>query len=76
MHKNQLRNINPNYLHGCYPLDFRSCFGESPLYITVKNPKDTFPPISHRLLLLVRILRDISQSDLPAKGYFSEYITN
>jgi len=74
MHKDQLRNINPNHLHGCHPLDLRSHFGESPFYLTVKNPNDSFPPISHRLLLLERILRDISRSDLPAKGYFSEYM--
>lgn len=74
MHKDQLRNINPNHLHGCHPLDLRSHFGESPFYLTVKNPKDSFPPISHRLLLLERILGDISRSDLPAKEYFSEYM--
>ncbi len=67
MHKDQLRNINPNYLHGCYPLDLRSHFGESPFHLIVKNPKDAFPPISHRLFLLERILRDISALH-PAKN--------
>ena len=74
MHKDQLQNINPNHLHGCHPLDLRSYFGESSFYLTVKNPKDTSPPISHRLLLLERILGDISRSDLPAKDHFSEYM--
>jgi len=66
MHKDQLQNINPNHVHGCHPLDLRDYFGESTFYLTVKNPKDPFPPISRRLLLLKRILDDISRSDLPA----------
>ncbi|MBW2604665.1 MAG: tyrosine-type recombinase/integrase [Deltaproteobacteria bacterium] len=74
MQKDQLRNINPNHLHGCHPLDLRSYFGESPFCLTVKKPKDPFPPISPRLLLLERILGDISRRDLPAKEYFSEYM--
>jgi len=74
MHKDQLQNINPNHVHGCHPLDLRDYFGESTFYLTVKNPKDPFPPISRRLLLLKRMLGDISRSDLPAKDYFSEYM--
>jgi integrase/recombinase XerD len=74
MQREQLRNINPNHLHGCHPLDLRSYFGESPFHLKVKNPKDPFPPISRRLILLERILGDISRSDLPAKEYFSEYM--
>jgi len=74
MHKDQLQNINPNHAHGCHPSDLRDYFGESPFYLTIKNPKCPFPPISHRLLLLKRILGDISRSDLPAKDHFSEYM--
>lgn len=74
MQKDQLRNINPNYLHGCHPLDLRDYFGESSFCLTVKRPKDPFPRISPRLLLLERILGDISRSDLPVKEYFSEYV--
>jgi integrase/recombinase XerD len=74
MHKDQLQNINPNHVHGCHPLDLRDYFGESTFYLTVKTPKDPFPPISRRLLLLKRILGDIYRSDLPAKDYFSEYM--
>ena len=74
MHKEQLRNINPNHLHGCHPLDLRSYFGESSFCLTVKNPKETSPPISHRLLLLRRILGNTSRNDLPAKDHFSEYL--
>jgi len=74
MQREPLRNINPNHLHGCHPLDLRGYFGESPFYLNVKNPKDPFPSISPRLCLLERILGDISRSDLPAKDYFSEYM--
>jgi len=74
MHKDQLRNINPNHLHGCHPLDLRSCFKDFSFRLIVKKPKDPFPPPSPRLLLLERILGDISRRDLPAKEYFSEYI--
>ena len=74
MHKDQLRNINPNHAYGCHPLDLRDYFGESPFYLKVKKPKDTFPPISPRLIYLERILGDISRSDLPAKDHFSEYM--
>ena len=74
MHKDQLQNINPNHVHGCHPSDFRDYFGETPFYLTVKTFKDSFPPVSRRLVLLKRILEDISGRDLPAKDYFSEYI--
>ena len=74
MQQGQLRNINPNHLHGCHPLDLRDYFGESSFCLTVKKPKGSFPPISLRLILLERILGDISRRDLPAKNHFSEYM--
>jgi integrase/recombinase XerD len=73
MQREPLRNINPNHLHGCHPLDLRSYFGESSCLIAEK-PQDPFPAISPRLLLLERILGDISRSGLPAKDLFSEYM--
>lgn len=74
MHKDHLRNLNPNHLHGCHPLDLRNYFGESSFSLIVKKPKDSFPPTAPRLLLLKRILNDISRRDLAAKEYFSEYM--
>jgi len=74
MHKDQLRNINPNHLYGCHPLDLRSYFGESSICLIAEKPKDPFPPISPRLLLLERILGDIARSGLPVKEHFSEYM--
>jgi hypothetical protein len=72
MQRERLRNINPNHLHGCHPLDLWSYFVDSSFSLFVKKPKDPFPPISPRLLLLERILGDISRRDLPTKEYFSE----
>jgi hypothetical protein len=60
MHKDQLRNINPNHLYGCHPFDLRSYFGDSSFNLIVTKPKDPFPPTSPRLLLLERILDNIS----------------
>ncbi|MEJ2731821.1 MAG: tyrosine-type recombinase/integrase [Deltaproteobacteria bacterium] len=74
MHKDQLRNINPNHLYGCHPFDLRSYFGEPSLCPIAEKPKDPFPPISRRLLLLERILGDISRNNLPAKEHFSAYM--
>jgi integrase/recombinase XerD len=74
MHKDQLRNLNPNHLHGCHPLDLRSFFGDPSFNLIVKKPKDPFPPTSPRCLVLERILGDISRRDLPSKEYFSEYM--
>jgi integrase/recombinase XerD len=74
MHRNQLHYTNPNHLYGCHPLDLRSYFGESSLCLIAEKPKDPFPPISPRLLLLERILGDIARSGLPAKEHFSEYM--
>jgi hypothetical protein len=74
MHKDQLRFNNPNHLYGCHPLDLRSYFGESSIRLIAEKPKNPFPPISRRLLLLERILGDISRSEHPAKEHFSEYM--
>ena len=74
MQEDQLRNINPNHLHGCHPFDLRDYFGESSFCLTIKKPKGSFPPIPLRLILLERILGDISRRDLPAKDHFSEYM--
>ena len=74
MHKDQLKNINPKHIHGCHPKDLSSYFEEVPFQLSVKKPKNTLPPISPRLLLLQRILGDITRSDLPAKDHFTEHM--
>ena len=72
MHKDQIPNINPNHVHGCHPSDLRDYFGETPFYPTIKTPKDPFPPVSRRLLLLKRILDDISDAYIPKNNLLPE----
>ena len=74
MHQDPTRNINPNHLHGCHPLDLHSIFGAHSFQLTVKNPKAIPPQISRRLRLLEKILNDISHGDLPAKDPFADYM--
>lgn len=74
MHKDQLKNINPNHLYGCHPKDLSSYFEEVPFQLRVKKPGNALPAISSRLRLLERILNDISRSDLPAKDHFAEHM--
>ena len=74
MNRDQLPEINPNYLHGCHPINLQSYFGESPFHLVVKKPKDDLKPNSPRLLLLKRILHDISLSNLPARDHFVQYV--
>jgi len=74
MDRDQLRNINPNHLHGCHPSDLSSHFGETLFHLMVKKPENALPAISSRLRLLERILSDISRSDLPAKDHLAKYI--
>jgi integrase/recombinase XerD len=74
MQRDQLRNINPNRLHGCHPSDLSSHSGETLFHLRVKKPENALPAISSRLRLLERILSDILRSDFPAKDHFKEYI--
>ncbi len=74
MYRDPLPEINPNYLHGCHPLNLQSYFGESPFHLIVKKSESDPKPIPPRLLLLERILRDIFRSNLPAKDHFAEYV--
>lgn len=74
MHKDHLWEINPNRLYGCHPLDLRNKLGLDPFHLIVKKPKRIPPKISTRLRILDKILNSISQSDLPAKDYFNEYM--
>jgi len=74
MDRDQLRNINPNHLHGCHPSDLSSHFGDTLFHLRVKKPENAIPAISSRLRLLERILSDISRSDFPAKDHLAEYM--
>ena len=74
MQKELLSHTNPNYLHGCYPLDLSDYFGESPFSLIVKQPQTLSQQISARLSLLKRILSGIYASDFPSKDYFAQYM--
>ena len=74
MHKDRLRDINPNHLHGCHPSDLSSYFQETQFHLRVKKPENPLPTISSRLRLMERILSDISRGDLPAKDHFAEHM--
>ena len=74
MHEDPVRNINPNTLYGCHPLDLRSKFENHPFHLIVKQPEAPLPKVSSRLRLLEKILNDISRCDLPAKDHFTNYM--
>ena len=74
MHKDHMRNINPNDLYGCHPLDLRSKFGDHPFHLIAKKPQVTPPKISSRLRVLEKILNEILRGDLPAIDHFADYM--
>lgn len=74
MDRDQLRNANPNYLHGCYPINLQSYFGQLPLQLKVNPPKKILPAASSRRRLLERLLADLLRRDLPAKQYVAKHL--
>jgi len=74
MQTDLLANTNPNYLHGCHPLDLSDYFGESPSSLIVKQVQTPSQQISARLGLLKHILSNIYASDFPSKDYFAQYM--
>ena len=74
MQREHLSHINPNYLHGCYPLDLSDYFGETHFSLIFKKSQTPAQPIPSRLALLNRILSNINASDFAGKGYFAQYM--
>jgi site-specific recombinase XerD len=74
MQKEHLSHINPNYLHGCYPLDLSEYFGEEHFSLIFKKPQIPCQPIPTRLALLNRLLSQIEASDFAGKDYFGQYL--
>lgn len=74
MHEDHTRNINPNHLHGCHPLDLQSIFGAHSFHLLAKKPQAIPPKISSRLRLLEKIQNDLSRESLPAKDHFGGYL--
>jgi site-specific recombinase XerD len=74
MQREHPTQINPNYLHGCYPLDLSDYFGESHFSLIFKKAQAPAQPTPSRLALLNRILSNIDAGDFPAKDYFAQYM--
>ncbi len=74
MQRELLANTNPNYLHGCYPLDLSDYFGESPFSLIVKEVQTPSQQVSSRFALLKRVLSSIYASDFASKDYFAQYM--
>ena len=74
MQKEHLKHINPNYLHGCYPLDLSDYFGETHFSLIFKKSQEPAQTIPSRLALLNRILSNIAASDFAGKDYFAQYM--
>ena len=70
MQKEHLSQINPNYLHGCYPLDLSDYFGETHFSLILKKSQTPAQPLPTRLALLNRILSNINAGDFAGKDYF------
>jgi hypothetical protein len=43
MQRELVSHTNPNYLHGCYPLDLSDYFGESHFSLIFKKPQTPAP---------------------------------
>ena len=82
MNHDQLSFLNPNYFHGCHPLDLRSYF-ESDLFFEnldsafpLNLAKTVEPPAkpTHRQQVLKRLLENISAHDIVGKPLVEQYL--
>ena len=84
MNPNHLSVLNPNYFHGCHPLDLRSHF-ENDLFLenldsgfplnTVQEIVPT-PKLSHRQQVFERLLARIFSQDLVGEAIVAQYLRN
>jgi len=82
MNHDQLSFLNPNYFHGCHPLDLRSYFESDPFFekldsaFPIKLPKaDAFPATpTFRQQVLKRLLENISAPNLVGRSYVEQYL--
>jgi integrase/recombinase XerD len=82
MNYDQLSFINPNYFHGCHPLDLRSHFENGPFFenldsafplITVQQIAPA-PKLPYRQQVLERLLAKIFSQDLVGKATVEQYL--
>jgi len=82
MNHDQLSFLNPNYFHGCHPLDLRSYFESDPFF---ENLDSAFPlnlaktvevpaKPTHRQQVLKRLLENISAHNLVGKVFVEQYL--
>ena len=84
MNHDQLSFLNPNYLHGCHPLDLRSYFENDPFFenldsafpINLVQEVSPAPKLCYRQQVLERLLANICAQDLVGKGFVEQYLRN
>ena len=82
MNHDQLSFLNPNYFHGCHPLDLRSYFESDPFFENLDSAfplnlaKTVEPPAkpTHRQQVLKRLLENISAHNLVGKVFVEQYL--
>jgi site-specific recombinase XerD len=82
MNHDQLSFLNPNYFHGCHPLDLRSYFESDPFFenldfaFPLNLAKTVEPPAkpTHRQQVLKRLLENISAHNLVGKVFVEQYL--
>ncbi len=82
MNENQLSFLNPNYFHGCHPLDLRSYFENDPFFenlnsafpINLVQEVSVPPKLSYRQQVLERLLANVSTQDLVGKAFVEQYL--
>jgi len=80
MNHDQLSFLNPNYFHGCHPLDLRSYFESDPFFekldsaFPIKLPKADASPATptFRQQVLKRLLENISAPNLVGRPYVEQ----
>ncbi len=82
MNENQLSFLNPNYFHGCHPLDLRSYFENDPFFenldsafpINLVQEVSPAPKLCYRQQVLERLLANICAQDLVGKAFVEQYL--
>ena len=82
MYQDQLSFLNPNYFHGCHPLDLRSYFENDPFFedldsafpINLVQEVSPASKLSYRQQVLERLLANISAQDLVGKAFVEQYL--
>jgi integrase/recombinase XerD len=82
MNPDHLSVLNPNYFHGCHPLDLRSHFESDPFFENLDSafPLNTVqeippaPKLAYRQQVLERLLANIYSQDLVGKVFVEQYL--